>query len=127
MSQAITNDVLVEVESHYVPERSDPNRPMFFFAYQVKITNRGKQPVQLLSRYWHITDANGNVEEVRGSGVVGHKPRLEQGQSFEYTSFCPLPTGFGVMHGAFQMAYDNEERFEVAVAPFKLAMPFSVN
>ena len=74
-----------------------------------------------------ITDAEGNVEEVRGPGVVGYQPRLEPGESFNYTSFCPLMTEFGVMHGMFNMIRDGGEKFDALIKPFKLAVPFSVN
>ena len=99
----------------------------FFFAYHITIQNESNSPAKLLSRYWNITDAEGNVEEVRGPGVVGYQPRLEQGQSFEYTSFCPLTTEFGVMHGIFHMIRDNGKKFDAIIKPFKLAVPFSIN
>ena len=124
---AITHDFHVSAVSRYVPERSNRNIPVFFFAYWVSITNKGLKPAQLLSRYWHITDAEGNIEEVRGPGVVGHQPRLKQGESFEYTSFCPLKTEFGVMHGKFHMVRDNGQKFDAIIKPFKLAVPFSIN
>ena len=97
MPEAITNGLCVSVESEFIPERSNPDQPLFFFAYHITIKNEGDRPLTLKNRYWHITDAAGQVEEVRGPGVVGYQPRLEKDQSFQYTSFCPLRTEFGTM------------------------------
>jgi ApaG protein len=83
--------------------------------------------VQLLSRHWIITDANGRVEEVRGAGVVGQQPRLRPGEAFEYTSGCPLPTPMGTMHGSYQMVNQRGERFDALIQPFTLAEPYAVN
>ncbi|MEC9274617.1 MAG: Co2+/Mg2+ efflux protein ApaG [Candidatus Neomarinimicrobiota bacterium] len=119
--------ITINTHSEYISERSNPLKKRFFFAYHIAIQNKGNSPAKLLSRYWHITDAEGNIEEVRGPGVVGHQPRLKQGESFEYTSFCPLKTEFGVMHGKFHMVRDNGQKFDAIIKPFKLAVPFSVN
>ena len=119
--------ITINTHSEYISERSNPLKKRFFFAYHIAIKNKGNSPSKLLSRYWHITDAEGNIEEVRGPGVVGHQPRLKQGESFEYTSFCPLKTEFGVMHGKFHMVRDNGQKFDAIIKPFKLAVPFSVN
>lgn len=127
MAEAVTHGIRIEVKASYLPERSNPPRPLYFFAYHITITNEGDSAAQLKDRFWHITDANGDVEEIRGPGVVGHQPHLNTGESFEYTSFCPLPTEFGVMRGAFRMVRDNGECFDARIDPFKLAVPFSVN
>ena len=119
--------ITINTHSEYISERSNPLKKRFFFAYHITIQNESNSPAKLLSRYWNITDAEGNVEEVRGPGVVGYQPRLEQGQSFEYTSFCPLTTEFGVMHGIFHMIRDNGKKFDAIIKPFKLAVPFSIN
>ena len=79
------------------------------------------------NRYWHITDGNSNIEEIRGPGVVGSQPFLKQGERFEYTSFCPLPTEFGVMHGYFEMINEHGKKFNAIISPFRLTIPFSVN
>ena len=92
MSDATTRGVRVQVQSSYVPERSSPRDSQYFFAYRIRITNAGDETVQLVSRHWVITDGNGDVEHVQGPGVVGEQPVLAPGQSFEYTSFCPLTT-----------------------------------
>ena len=122
MSNAVTRGVRVRVRSQYVPEQSDPSEPRWFFAYEVRIENLGDEPVQLLSRHWVITDANGRVEHVRGPGVVGEQPRLGPGQGFRYTSACPLPTPVGTMHGSYEMQTESGERFDAAISPFRLAV-----
>ena len=127
MSNTKTKGIRINVEPEYLPQRSDPTKPIYFFAYHITITNESDDKIQLVSRYWHITDSNGNVEEIRGPGVVGQQPNLEVGESFKYTSYCPLPTEFGVMHGAFQMVRSDGAAFDARVKPFKLAVPFSVN
>lgn len=95
--------------------------------YKVRITNIGTEGVQLVSRHWIITDANGHVEEVRGPGVVGYQPTLEPGESFEYTSGCPLKTPFGSMHGTYQMVTRGGDHFDAEIAPFALSEPHSIN
>ncbi|MBP7147617.1 MAG: Co2+/Mg2+ efflux protein ApaG [Acidobacteria bacterium] len=126
-SEAITDGIRVEVNSFYVPERSDPPRDLYYFAYKVVISNEGGRPAQLVTRHWVITDGNGDVEHVRGPGVVGEQPRLEPGESFEYTSACPLSTSQGSMRGTYQMVRDDGEPFEAEIAPFTLALPHSLN
>jgi ApaG protein len=126
-SEATTRGVEVNVQSSYVPERSQPTQGRWFFAYRIRIKNRGKVPVQLLNRHWVITDAHGEVEEVRGPGVVGEQPHLEPGESFEYTSFCPLATPFGTMEGSYEMVTGEGERFWAIVGAFTLSQPLSVN
>ena len=110
----------VKVEARYSPDHSEPSRNEWFFLYTITIVNDGDETVQLLNRHWVITDANGEVEQVRGPGVVGHQPVLRHGESFEYTSGCPLKTPFGSMHGTYEMALENGERFLAEVAAFAL-------
>lgn len=120
-SEAVTRGVRVQVECHYSKERSDPKNHEHFFLYTVRITNEGRDTVELLNRHWIITNAHGTVQEVRGPGVVGQHPRLSQGQSFEYTSGCPLDTPFGSMHGSYEMLLtDTGERFEAEIGAFPL-------
>ncbi len=121
MSSVITRGIKVEVESEFVPERSDPERESYFFAYHVCITNQSDETVQLMSRHWMITDAQGHSEEVRGPGVVGEQPTLDPGESFEYSSFCPLKTPVGVMQGTYQMVTSDGTSFDAEIAPFTLA------
>ena len=127
MSEATTRGIRIRVRSQYVPERSDPARSQFFFAYTVEIANEGSQTAKLVSRHWIITDALGHVEEVRGPGVVGEQPVLAPGESFEYTSACPLPTPFGTMHGTYQMVTPGGDRFDAEIAPFTLSEPHAIN
>jgi len=126
-SEVVTNGIRVTVQSHFVPERSDPRVGRWFFAYQITITNESLRTVQLLSRRWIITDANGDVEEVTGPGVVGEQPVLAHGESFEYGSFCPLPTPFGTMEGSYRMTDDEQHVFEIEIARFTLSQPLAVN
>ena len=126
-SEAVTNSVRVEVESQYAPEHSQPVQNQWFFHYTVRITNESDETVQLLSRHWVITDANGQVEEVRGPGVVGEQPVLDPGEAFEYESFCPLPTPTGSMQGRYMMVTSHGEAFEARIAPFALAALHTVN
>jgi len=127
VSDTTTRGVRVEVQSSYVPERSAPRDSRYFFAYKIRISNRSEETVQLLSRHWVITDGDGNVEHVRGPGVVGEQPVLEPGESFEYTSFCPLPTPIGSMHGTYQMVTAGGSTFDAEIAPFSLAVPHALN
>ena len=126
-SEATTRGVVVAVRSGYVPERSQPAKNRWFFSYRIRISNRGSIPVQLLNRHWVITDALDRVEEVRGPGVVGEQPRLAPGESFEYTSFCPLATPFGTMEGSYEMVTENGERFWAKIGRFTLSEPMAVN
>lgn len=126
-SHAITEDIRVEVESHFVPERSEPHSGRWFFAYRVRITNESVRTVQLLSRRWLIIDAHGQIEEVTGPGVVGEQPVLAPGEAFEYGSFCPLSTPFGSMEGSYEMVDDDGVKFQVTVARFMLSEPLEVN
>lgn len=126
-SEAVTDGVSVRVRSEYRPERSNPTRRMFFFAYSVRIHNESPRTVQLISRHWVITDAHGKMEEVRGPGVVGEQPVLRPGAAFEYTSGCPLHTEFGTMHGTYLMRNADGTEFSAEIAPFRLAFPLAIN
>lgn len=126
-SEAVTRGIRVRVESSYVPERSEPDQNSWFFIYTVEVANLGDEAAQLVSRHWIITDADGDVREVRGPGVVGEQPRLEPGQSFTYTSACPLETPFGTMHGTYEMVTNSGERFDAEIAPFSLGEPNAIN
>jgi len=126
-SVARTRGILVEVRARYLPARSSPAESRWMFAYTIRITNEGDERVQLVSRHWIITDANGREEEVRGPGVVGEQPVFPPGRSFEYTSGCPLPTPFGSMRGTYQMVTAGGEGFDAEIAPFALAEPHAVH
>ena len=127
MSDATTRGIRVQVQARFVPEQSAPERSQYFFAYHVRISNSGEEAAQLVSRRWMITDGEGKVQVVEGAGVVGEQPVLTPGASFEYTSFCPLPTPYGTMHGVYRMMTPAGQEFEAAIAPFTLAVPHSVN
>lgn len=127
MSDTTTRGVRVEVRTAYVPERSAPQESRYFFAYRIRISNVGEETVQLLSRHWVISDGEGNEEHVRGPGVVGEQPVLEPGRSFEYTSFCPLPTPIGSMRGTYRMVTAGGSAFDAEIAPFPLAVPAALN
>lgn len=127
MSDTITREIRIQVESFYDEDRSSPQENYYFFSYQVRITNLGQEKVQLVSREWLITDANGETQRVQGPGVVGEQPVLVPGGSFEYTSFCPLATQVGAMQGSYRMVLENGESFDAEIAPFALAVPHAVN
>lgn len=124
-SEATTRGIRVEVASEYVPHRSSPTHGQWLFTYRVRIHNQGNESVQLISRHWVITDANGDAKEVRGPGVIGAQPKLEPGEAFEYRSFCPLQTPVGTMHGSYQMVTANGEQFDAEIAPFSLSEPMA--
>lgn len=123
VSEIVTNQIRVSAKALYLPEHSDPVNSLYVYAYCIRITNEGQAPAQLLRRHWIITDGLGRIEEVRGEGVVGKQPRLAPGESFEYTSTCPLNTQYGVMRGQYQMVTDDGHQFEAEVSPFKLFIP----
>lgn len=126
-SEAVTDGIRVQVRSEYSPERSSPADSQWFFLYTIEISNESQQTVQLVSRHWIITDAEGRVEEVRGPGVVGQQPVLEPGESFTYTSGCPLTTSFGTMEGTYQMITSTGTRFDAKIAPFTLSEPYTIH
>ena len=123
MSSAVTRGILVTVESQYIPERSSVSGRQFAFAYTVNIANKGSETAQLVSRHWIITDNEGEVQEVRGEGVVGAQPVLRPGEEFEYTSWCVIATSSGSMRGSYQMVTPEGDRFDADIAPFKLSLP----
>jgi ApaG protein len=125
MAEAVTRNIRVRVESEFAPGRSNPQQNQWFFFYTVRLTNEGRETVKLLSRHWIITDAMGEVREVRGPGVIGKQPVLEPGQSFEYTSGCDMPTPFGSMRGTYQMVNSDQEQFEIEIPVFTLTEPYT--
>ena len=127
MSEATTNEIRVEVMSNYSSENSRPLEDNWVFQYTVRITNQGAETVQLISRHWIITDGVGHTEEVQGPGVVGEQPVLAPGESFQYSSWCPLKTPTGRMHGTYQMARANGSQFDIEIAPFALKARYTVN
>ncbi|MGB5811794.1 MAG: Co2+/Mg2+ efflux protein ApaG [Polyangiales bacterium] len=126
-SQAETNGVLVEVQSEYLEEQSNPATRRFVFGYTITITNTGSEVVQLRSRHWIITDGLGEVEEVKGPGVVGEEPVLRSGERFRYSSGAVLTTERGTMKGTYQMHYPGGGQFDATVGEFLLERPYSLN
>ena len=122
-----TRGIQIQVRSEYLPGRSAPRESSYFFQYHVRIANVGDETAQLISREWIITNADGEVERVKGAGVVGEQPVLPPGASFDYTSFCELKTPVGSMHGTYQMVTANGDRFDAVIAPFTLAVPHALN
>lgn len=123
MYRAITRDIAVEVEPFYLEERSDPAENHYVWGYRVTIENNSDAFVQLLARYWNITDSTGRVEEVSGPGVVGDQPELNPGDSYQYTSGCPLSTPSGIMFGRYTMRTEAGEMFDVDIPAFSLDLP----
>lgn len=118
-----SDDVVVDVEPQYLAEQSQPDERRFVFAYTVRITNNGQQAVQVISRQWTITDGEQRVQEVGGLGVVGKQPLIAPGETFEYTSGCPLPTAVGTMRGIYHCVAENGIPFDVPISEFMLAAP----
>ena len=121
------NNINIKVVTNFIKDRSSHDIPIYVFSYNIEIKNNQEKEVQLLSRYWHITDGNSHVEEIRGPGVVGQKPIIQSKEIFKYSSFCPLKTPFGVMHGSFQMKNSIGAHFNALIAPFRLTIPDYVN
>lgn len=120
MYRAVTRDIEVTVSPRFLSDRSMPDKGQFFWAYTIEISNNGGETVQLKTRYWHITDAMGRVQEVRGAGVVGEEPVIPPGESFEYTSGVPLQTPSGFMAGSYGVVSDSGEHFDIEIPAFSL-------
>jgi ApaG protein len=123
MYSAVTREIRVDVEPIYLEDQSEPEDGQFVWAYRVQIENEGAETVQLLTRYWHITDGLGRVQEVRGAGVVGEQPVLNPGERYEYTSGTPLPTPSGIMKGTYHMKTPGGEKFDIEIPAFSLDSP----
>lgn len=125
MYTAETRGIRVTVEPRFVEEESQPDQSKFFFAYRVEITNLNAERVQLKSRHWTIVDGRGNFQEVKGAGVVGKQPVLGPGETFTYTSGCPLTTPDGTMQGVYTMTLESGEAFRAEIPAFALESPFA--
>ncbi|MBB4194841.1 ApaG protein [Rhizobium aethiopicum] len=123
MYRALTRDIEVVVEPFYLEEQSDPEDDRYVWGYRIVISNNSGVAVRLVNRYWNITDQNGQVDEVTGPGVVGEQPRLSPGDTYEYSSGCPLDTPSGLMFGHYQMETDEGELFDVDIPAFSLDSP----
>ena len=113
----------IDVATRYLDEQSEPDQGRYVFAYTIHIRNNGKVPARLLVRHWVITDANGNVQEVDGEGVVGEQPWLRPGEDFSYTSGAVLETHLGTMQGSYEMIADDGTRFDAPIPAFTLSVP----
>jgi ApaG protein len=127
ISEAITRNIRVEVLSRYSPENSQPLNDDWVFQYTVRITNQGEETVQLVSRHWVIRDGLDRIREIKGPGVVGEQPVLSPGDSYKYSSWCPLKTPTGTMHGTYQMVSSDGGQFDIEIAPFALRARYAVN
>jgi ApaG protein len=123
MYQETTRGIEVTVEPYYLAEQSDPADSRYVWGYRIVIANNSAATVKLMNRYWHITDENGQIDEVTGPGVVGEQPVLGPGDTYEYNSGCPLDTPSGMMFGHYQMLADSGEMFDVAIPAFSLDAP----
>ena len=125
----------INVVTTYLPSHSNPEDGHYTYAYTITISNAGDVPVQLLSRHWIITDANDEVQEVTGEGVVGEQPIIQPGTSFRYTSGATLPTPVGYMEGSYfmvvrepmEVAPEDLPTFEVPIPAFTLHTPTALN
>jgi ApaG protein len=124
MYAEITRSIKITVKPVYLEDQSSPSENHYVWAYHIRIENEGSRTVQLINRYWRITDALGRVQEVRGAGVVGEQPVLRPGETFEYTSGTPLSTPTGFMAGTYEMEASDGERFNVKVPLFSLDSPY---
>ena len=127
VSEAVTEGIRVAVRSEYVAERSFPSLHRHFFVYHITIENRSSQTVQLVSRHWIIANGHGQIEQVRGPGVVGLQPSIRPGEAFQYTSACPLDTPVGSMEGTYQMVREDGTEFDAQIENFTLVAPHSLN
>jgi ApaG protein len=123
MYRALTRDIEVTVEPYYLDDQSDPDDNRYVWGYRIIISNHSDDAVRLMTRYWNITDENGQVDEVNGPGVIGEQPVLRPGDTYEYSSGCPLETPSGVMFGHYRMETESGDAFDVAIPAFSLDTP----
>jgi len=123
MYEKTTRDITISVRPFFLEEQSAPDRNHFVWAYRINIRNKGPDTVQLINRHWRITDKYGRLQEVKGPGVVGEQPVLKPGESYDYTSGCPLETPSGIMAGSYEMTTQDGQRFLVEIPAFSLDSP----
>ena len=123
----LAKQIKVNVRPYFIEQRQEGKDNLYVFGYQVNIHNQSNQPVQLLSRHWLITDANGNRSEVQGEGVIGQQPRLPPGDEYQYSSGTIFKTPVGAMEGQYTLVTDQGQEFQVAIQPFRLAVPHIIN
>lgn len=124
MFSKTTHDITVTAEPRFLPEHSEPSEAHYVWAYTIQLENRGQETVQLLNRYWHITDDAGHIQEVKGAGVIGEQPVLRPGERFQYTSGTALTTPSGLMFGRYEMATPVGTRFNIDIPAFSLDSPY---
>lgn len=117
----------VQVQSEYLPAQSDAAATRYVFAYHITLRNTGSVTAQLLTRHWVVTNGNQQVQEVHGEGVVGEKPKLAPGETFNYSSGTVLTTPVGAMHGSYRMIAEDGTHFVANIAPFTLAVPHTLH
>lgn len=127
VSEALTEGIRVRVQARYSAPHSSPENGRWFFLYTIRVSNEGSEALTLRSRHWIISDGTGRVEEVRGEGVVGEQPEIQPGNTFEYTSGCPLPTPFGSMEGNYEMIRVDGSSFRARIAAFELSLPHALH
>ena len=121
------NKVSVTATSEYIKERSDPSIPLYLFSYHISIVNNEKIDIKLMRRHWDIIDGNGNTNTVNGSGVIGKQPLISPGENFMYSSFCPIPTDFGIMKGFYIVTDIQNQEYKIDIPAFNLIAPNSMN
>ena len=121
------SDINIKVKSSFLENKSNEEQSMYLFSYSVKIQNDSRKQVQLLTRHWDIEDANGNIQEVDGEGVIGKQPILKPGESFTYSSYCPLKTYFGTMKGFYTFSTNDGEVIKTVIPEFGLIIPNEIN
>ena len=119
----VTKNIRVSVKTNFLPDQSDTENNLWVWSYHILIENNGNDKVQLIDRYWKITDATGIIKEVKGSGVIGEQPTIKPGEFFEYTSGTPLNKSSGFMSGNYRMINENNESFFIDVPVFSLDIP----
>ncbi|MFO7592755.1 MAG: Co2+/Mg2+ efflux protein ApaG [Pseudomonadota bacterium] len=127
MTDLLTNQIDIDVETHYIEEQSLPEENRYVFAYTITIHNNGDQPAKLLNRHWIITDGEGETQEVRGEGVVGEQPHIGPGAYFRYTSGTVLDTPVGTMQGSYEMRADDGTVFDATIPVFTLSLPHTLH
>lgn len=123
MTDQADYDIHISVKTSYIEDQSDPLSERYVFSYTITIHNAGNAAAKLINRHWVITDANGDVQEVRGEGVVGEKPHLKPGEAFRYTSGTVMQTPVGSMSGSYEMLTDDNDTFDVEIPMFTLSIP----
>ena len=119
----VTKNIRVSVKTNFLSDQSDTENNLWVWSYHILIENNGNDKVQLIDRYWKITDATGIIKEVKGSGVIGEQPTIKPGEFFEYTSGTPLNKSSGFMYGNYRMINENNESFFIGVPVFSLDIP----